>query len=97
MGELATLQHEFFVAPAGTRYESRMLIGADSLVGRLVLNRQVLPRVAMSESMGRAWLRHNVEEVGNFERFLPALYERWREVGEAAFSDVGQNIVERGA
>jgi hypothetical protein len=26
--------------------------------------------------MGRAWLRHNVEEVGHFERFLPALYGR---------------------
>jgi len=23
-----------------------------------------------------AWLRHNVEEVGNFEHFLPALYAR---------------------
>lgn len=31
----------------------------------------------MSEDMGRAWLKHNVEEVGNFERFLPALYDRW--------------------
>jgi hypothetical protein len=24
--------------------------------------------------MGPAWLRHNVEEVGNFEHFLPGLY-----------------------
>jgi hypothetical protein len=24
--------------------------------------------------MGRAWLQHNVEEVGNLELLLPALY-----------------------
>jgi hypothetical protein len=24
--------------------------------------------------MSRAWLKHNVEEVGNLEFFLPALY-----------------------
>jgi hypothetical protein len=84
LGELATLQHDFSRVPTGTRYESRMLVGADSLVGRLGLNRQVLPRVAVSEAMGMAWLRHNVEEVGNFERFLPALYERWQEGGDNA-------------
>jgi hypothetical protein len=27
-----------------------------------------------TEAMGRAWLKHNVEEVGNLEFFLPALY-----------------------
>jgi len=26
------------------------------------------------DDKARAWLRHNVEEVGNFEFFLPALY-----------------------
>jgi hypothetical protein len=83
-GEVSTLQHEFIVAPAGTRYESRMLVGSDSLLGQLGLNRYLLPAVAMSEAMGRAWLRHNVEEVGNFERFLPGLYERWLAGGDAA-------------
>jgi hypothetical protein len=94
-GELSTLQHEFFSTPTGTRYESRMLVGADSLVGRLGLNRQLLPRVAMSEAMGRAWLRHNVEEVGNFERFLPALYERWLEGGDDAVDGVEQHAAAR--
>lgn len=54
-----------------------MVVGRDSLVGRMFLNRIVLPGLVMSDDMGRAWLRHNVEEVGNFERFLPALYDRW--------------------
>lgn len=73
-----------FREATGTRYESRMLVGSPSLVGRLGLSRHVLPAVAMSEAMGRAWLRHNVEEVGNFERFLPTLYERWLSGGDAA-------------
>jgi hypothetical protein len=38
------------------------------------LNR-TLGRRLFSEEMGRAWLTHNVEEVGNFQYFLPALYE----------------------
>ncbi len=75
--EVSTLQHDFLVAPGGTRYESRMVVGHDSIFGRLLLNRAVLPAFVLPEDMARAWLRHNVEEVGNFERFLPALYDRW--------------------
>lgn len=40
-----------------------------------------LPR-AFPEQMGRAWLKHNVEEVGYFEHFLPSLYRN--EAGEAS-------------
>ena len=70
--DMGTLEHTFHAAPRGTRYESRMVVGHDSLFGRLFLNRTVLP-----EDMGRAWLRHNVEEVGHLESFLPLLYSRW--------------------
>lgn len=28
----------------------------------------------LDEARGRAWIQHNVEEVGNFESFLPQLY-----------------------
>jgi hypothetical protein len=79
---VGTLQHDFITAPTGVRYESRMVVGHDSVFGRLLLNRTLLPWLVMSEDMGRAWLKHNVEEVGNFERFLPALYDRWLD-GEA--------------
>lgn len=87
--DVSTLQHDFIAAPAGTRYESRMLVGRDSLFGRLLLNRRILPWLVMPDDMGRAWLRHNVEEVGNFERFLPALYEQWQEQGEAVAARAG--------
>ncbi|WP_295817186.1 hypothetical protein [uncultured Deinococcus sp.] len=71
--QVFSLEHWFTPVPGGTRYESQMLVGASSpLLGRLVngtLTRRVFPR-----DMGRAWLRHNVEEVGNFEFFLPGLW-----------------------
>lgn len=67
------LEHWFTPVEGGTRYDSRMLVGSSSLFGRLFFNRFVRPRL-FSDEMGPAWLKHNVEEVGNFERFLPALY-----------------------
>lgn len=72
-----------------------MLVGADSLVGRLVLNRQVRPRVAMPEPMGRAWLRHNVEEVSNREHSLPVLYEQWLADRDVAFGDAEPHALPR--
>ena len=75
--DMGTLEHTFHVTPRGTRYESRMVVGHDSLFGRLFLNRMVLPALVLPEDMGRAWLRHNVEEVGHLESFLPLLYSRW--------------------
>lgn len=71
--QVFSLEHWFTPVPGGTRYESQMLVGASSpLLGRLVngpLTRRVFP-----QEMGRAWLRHNIEEVGNFEFFLPGLW-----------------------
>jgi hypothetical protein len=80
--EVSTLQHDFIAAPTGTHYESRMLVGRDTLFGRMLLNRRVLPWLVMPDDMGRAWLQHNVEEVGNFERFLPQLYDHWQAGGD---------------
>jgi len=28
------------------------------------------------DGKGQAWLKHNIEEMGNLENFLPELYER---------------------
>ena len=57
----------------GTRYLSEAILGSASPLGRLLINRLVVPRL-FPEAKARAWFLHNVEEVGNFERFLPALY-----------------------
>jgi hypothetical protein len=71
----SSLEHQFFPVANGTRYESRLLIGVDSTLGRFLVNPIVRP-LFIGYEMARAWLRHNVEEVGNFEYFLPQLYEQ---------------------
>lgn len=71
--DVFSLEHWFQPADGGTRYRSRMELGADTAFGRLLFNRLIRPRV-FPDAMGRAWLKHNVEEVGNFERFLPQLF-----------------------
>jgi hypothetical protein len=73
--EVFSLEHWFEPVEDGTRYRSRMELGADTRFGRLLFNRLLRPMV-FSDLMGPAWLKHNVEEVGNFEHFLPELYGR---------------------
>jgi hypothetical protein len=73
-GEVSTLEHRFFRTAGGSRIESRLLVGSDTPFGRLFLNRYARPRFILPDDMGRAWLQHNVEEVGAMELFLPALY-----------------------
>lgn len=71
--QFSSLEHQFFPVSNGTRYESRLLIGLDSTIGKYLVNCIVRP-LFIGEEMARAWLKHNVEEVGNFEYFLPGLY-----------------------
>jgi hypothetical protein len=73
--ELFRLSHDFHAVREGTYYFSQMLVGADSGFGRQFINSMIRPRL-FPDDMGQAWLRHNVEEVGNLEHFLPALYAR---------------------
>ena len=75
---ISTLEHHFYAVAQGSRYESRLVLGAPSVLGRWALN-PFLRRFVMSDAMAQAWLRHNIEEVGNFECFLPQLYAQ--EVG----------------
>jgi 2-polyprenyl-6-methoxyphenol hydroxylase-like FAD-dependent oxidoreductase len=72
--KLAELRHRFTPVPCGTQYDSRLTLGTTLPVVGRPLN-ALLRRFVLPEATGRAWLKHNVEEVGNFERFLPALYE----------------------
>lgn len=71
--EVFRLAHTFTPVPRGTLYESVMTVGTDHPWIGFVFNRFVRPRL-FSDAMARAWLKHNVEEVGNFEVLLPDLY-----------------------
>ena len=80
---MASLEYTFTPTPDGTLYENSITIGPENPIGRALVNRLVRPRL-FPDDKARAWLRHNVEEVGNFEFFLPALYRAQPEASSRA-------------
>ena len=71
--EIFRLEHRFTRVQNGTQYDSRMVVGASTpMVGR-IFNNFIRP-LFLSNEGARAWLRHNIEEVGMFEHLLPPLY-----------------------
>lgn len=84
--EVFSLEHGFEAMPGGTLYHSRMQVGVENRLGRYVIN-PLTHRFLFTREMGYAWLRHNVEEVGNFEFFLPELYRE--QVAQMAMSNAG--------
>jgi len=74
---LVRMDYTFERVAGGTRYRNSLTIGAPVPEALRALNGAVR-RLAFDEAHGRAWLLHNVEEVGNFEHFLPALYAKER-------------------
>jgi hypothetical protein len=69
---LARMDYQFTATPEGTLYRNSLTVGGMGLFGRLI--NPLLRRFAFNEARGRAWIKHNIEEVGNFESFLPQLY-----------------------
>jgi hypothetical protein len=70
---LGDLRHTFADSEEGLIYRSRLIAGSTlPVIGRL-LNFMV-HRFVFTPAMLDRWLTHNVEEVGNFELFLPRLY-----------------------
>lgn len=72
--EIVRMEYSFERVPGGTRYSNRLIVGARLPMVRHLFNGVVRPQLFPDE-MGKAWLVHNVEEVGNLQFFLPALYE----------------------
>lgn len=69
---LARADYAFERVAGGTRYVNSLTFG---LAGRALrpLN-ALLVRAIFPVARGRAWLLHNIEEVGNWEHFLPQLF-----------------------
>jgi hypothetical protein len=68
------MDYTFRPVEGGTSYENSHTLGIDRpALLRPLVNQAIRPWL-FPEHMGRAWLTHNVEEVGNFQFFLPALY-----------------------
>jgi hypothetical protein len=71
--EVTRLHHDFIAANGGTRYVSMLRIGI-GVPGLCHIVNPVVHRFIFPEAMGRAWLKHNVEEVGLLEHMLPLLW-----------------------
>ena len=71
--KLAEMAYAFERVAEGTLYRNSLTVGCRGALGR-ILN-PLVRRFFFDEKRGIAWLKHNIEEVGNFEFFLPALYE----------------------
>jgi len=70
--------HGDFVAESdGTRVISTMTLGGPGWLSRIGLIDWFFPA-----ERRRAWLKHSVEEIGNLQFFLPALYARHARAGE---------------
>lgn len=72
---ISGLCHKFIAVENGTKYISHLKIGSSSIPGKYIIN-PIIRRFIFSSSKGYAWIKHNIEEVGNFELFLPALFEK---------------------
>ena len=71
---VVSMDYTFTPVAGGTRYENSLTVGIDRpALLRPLVNQAIRPWL-FPEHMGRAWLKHNVEEVGNLQFFLPALY-----------------------
>jgi hypothetical protein len=70
---VARMDYRFTPVARGTLYENSLIVGTERPFVRTLVNRMLRP-VAFAEDKGRAWLTHNVEEVGNFQFFLPDLF-----------------------
>ncbi|MBI4608327.1 MAG: hypothetical protein HY726_04895 [Candidatus Rokubacteria bacterium] len=69
------LHGQFGPVAGGTQLNTTMTVGLAAWIGRAGLNRLVRERI-FPAGMRAAWLKHNVEEWGNIEFFLPDLYQR---------------------
>ena len=66
------MDYAFERAQGGTLYRNSITVGAGGVLGKLV--NSLIRKFIFDEERGRAWIKHNIEEVGNFESFLPKLY-----------------------
>jgi hypothetical protein len=67
------LRHTFTAVEGGTLYESKLVLGLDVPVVRVLAN-ALIRNFVMTDEQANSWFTHNVEEVGNFQFFLPDLY-----------------------
>ena len=71
--EVTRLDHDFIATEGGALYRSTLRVGVGLALLGPMLN-PLVHRLVFPEAMGRAWLKHNVEEVGLLEHIVPRIY-----------------------
>jgi hypothetical protein len=69
---LAEMKYAFERAAQGTKYRNSLAFGVKGRLGRIV--NPLLRKFFFDNERAAAWIKHNIEEVGNFEFFLPELF-----------------------
>ncbi|MDV6236067.1 hypothetical protein CH379_010580 [Leptospira ellisii] len=75
-GKYKVARMEYTFAPSGkdTIYENCLIIGWKGWTWKWV--RPLFLKFVFPKERGIAWIKHNIEEVGQFERFLPELWKK---------------------
>jgi hypothetical protein len=71
---IGRMEYTFAEDPNGTLYQNSITVGFTGWIGRLV--NPLIRWFVFDGARARAWVKHNVEEVGNFENFLPELFRQ---------------------
>lgn len=68
----ARMDYTFAPAAGGTDYRNSLTVGFEGWPGRLL--NPLIRRFVFDQARGHAWIKHNIEEVGQLEAFLPQLH-----------------------
>jgi hypothetical protein len=74
--QVARIDYTFNEVSEGTIYENQMTIGRAGKGPLSWLINRIIQPIVFPRRKGIAWLKHNVEEVGNFQFFLPQMYRQ---------------------
>lgn len=80
---VSRLSHDFGVGARGASYRSILTVGFRTPVVCQLCN-AAIRRFVFPEAMGRAWIRHNIEEVGLLEHLIPLVREQERSAAAPA-------------
>jgi len=71
--QMARMEHVFTKAADGVRDENCLIVPGTPRLGPFA---RLLGPFLFPDGKGQAWLKHNIEEMGTLENFLPELYGR---------------------
>lgn len=74
---LARMEYRFQQTNQGTAYENCLIVGWKGIFFKFL--RPVFEYLFFDKKHGYAWIKHNIEEVGQFQNFLPDLYRKENE------------------